>query len=144
MGIATILSLLIGAWGALLSTYLAVRMRRQDRRTLVVHVETGYAQKYPQGIQEIVTAVNEGRRPVQVKRFIFQLGSKGYMMDLPPADPPAVQDELPKVLGEHDSATRSYPKSIIDGLDAEGDNAVAAVVEDASHRKYLAPYPPPK
>ena len=140
MSAGTIVSLVIGAWGAGLSTYLAWRMMRRDRRSLKVMCEIGYDARQTRGLQQViaVTAVNDGHRPVQVTRLVFWLDDGQPIHSMPPAD--KKQPELPVMLGDGESVTLSYDWEVFRRIEKEEDRKVVRVtVYDAGLNDYNAP-----
>ena len=141
---ATIVSLVIGAWGALLSTYLAVRALRRERRTLKVVSEVGLeVRQNSQNLQEVlaVSAINDGHRPIQVARIVFWLSDGQPIDSMPPADSP--QPELPVVLGDGEGVTLTYDWEVFRRIEKEEDRKVVSVsVYDAARTRYDATIKP--
>jgi hypothetical protein len=134
----TIVSLVIGAWGALLSSSLAWRAVRRDRRTLKVVSEVGYeVRRNSRGLQEVlaVTAINDAPRPIQVTRVVFWLSDAQPIHSMPPADSP--QPELPAVLKDGEGVTLMYDWEAFRQIEKEEDRKVVSVsVYDATRGRY--------
>jgi hypothetical protein len=140
---ATIVSLVVGTWGAVVATVLAVRDILHGRRSLVVDCRTGVP--VPIGgldptLELIrVRAINEGRRPIEVRSVTFRKADGSEMF---PGGAVAGRDSFPALLGDGQSATVHYLKAELDErARGQGTRIAFAVVGDASGNAHLAEYP---
>jgi hypothetical protein len=137
----TIISLAIGGWGAIVATTLAVRQFRRDRRSLKVVCEPGENTSSAEGegwsFDERlvrVRAINEGRRPVEVRHVRFRTEDGAIVQPVPVAGQPV----LPELLGDGQCVTLLFDMAT---LEKDASHLAFAEVVDASQKQYLAPYP---
>jgi hypothetical protein len=75
MQLSTTVSLVLGVWGAGLSTVLLVRQVRSDRRSVLVRARIGH-RTGPDGARHRVLALwitNQGKRPVEIRSVALEL-----------------------------------------------------------------------
>jgi hypothetical protein len=138
VGPATIVSLVIGAWGAILATTLAVVDFLRNRRGLKVFCVIGHAADLNLDVIR-VAAVNESRRPIEARSVTFRLAD-GKELFAP--EPISGDRQIPRLLTDGQSAVVFYPKQALDELaDSKGSSIGSVVVADGSLKEYRAPYP---
>lgn len=140
MSTATVVSLVIGGEGAIVATTLAVQQLRHYRRTVRVECREGVASSADGSTRFIirVRAINEGRRPVEVRHVCFRTAD-GRLITPPPV---AGGREIPTLLGDGQSATQQFEKDTLERAERDSGVSLAfAVVSDASGNEYLAAYP---
>jgi hypothetical protein len=147
MSDATTISLVVGAWGALVATTLAVREVLQDHRTVRVGCETRWG--YDQGGREElfirVRISNYGRRPVEPRHVFFE-SRDGRILPLPHAfsrgpTQPDGQRQLPRRLGDGETVVVEFEAQALEHARATARAAIEFVVVEASGKKYKVQYP---
>ncbi len=110
-----------------------------DDRRLRVICEVGFAADHKSlRVLIVVRAINEGRRPVEVRHVSFCTESGRVVM----ATPVAGRNALPALLGDGQSVILYFDKDALDRVEREDRALVAfAVVADAGSKEYLAAYP---
>jgi hypothetical protein len=141
MSAATVVSLVIGGWGAVLATVMRVREMRHDRRSLKVTCIVAYRfPKDDKGEAKLqmaisVTAINEGRRPIEVTQVVFRRadGTPGFHSMPIPGDPP-----FARLLGDGQASRVYFDKAKLEEWQAMDDSPVRwAVVSDVSGNEYV-------
>lgn len=145
MDTATAITLVIAAWGAGLSTFLAIRELRKDKPRVTVRARIGFiplgigftvsAEDAPKMLS--VTAVNVGHRPVELTGIAFFTDDGQKWAALPLNMP--VGERLPKMLTDGESVTLFFEA---DEMQATfGDRELARVVlSDNRDNDYTAEF----
>jgi hypothetical protein len=140
VSVATAISLVIGAWGAVIATVLAVREIKHSRRSLKIICTLGTARHDDGTLQKVllVRAINEGSRPVELHGVTFRMENGKELW----ATPVAGRNDLKKLLGDGQSASFHYDTVGLEEAERAAQVPIAfAVVADASANEYLKPYP---
>lgn len=144
------IALLLGIYGAILSTVLAVRETRRDHRKVKVTCSLGILTGFRfEPIEAImITVVNVGHRPVEITSAGFNLTDKRIMVVMDDIAPNH-QQPLPKMIADGESVTvHKYKDSISGGLEEHWRRAgnsdlkiTGAYVRDSTGRTYRAKAP---
>ena len=149
MSLLDLISLIIAIWGAGLSSYLALRELRRERRQVRVYLDHI---EWVERFQMLV--VNVGHRPVTIVevalRPIYPEETSGEFPIYPEAPEGFALPKLPALLNDGESLTLPMPEQVgsivyVDGarfeayaLDAEGNEHVTSRVRhyDAKYGRY--------
>jgi len=139
-----VLTLFVAAYGAVLSTLLAIRQLRAQRRALKVSCRLVVTSQPTGEISELVSiiAVNTGVRPVEVKMAGLLMSNKDLFTQVASRIGPS---PLPKKLEDGESVTIFFDLSkarlSIRDADIPGLRYTRAVVQDAEGRQYTSDVP---
>jgi hypothetical protein len=139
-----VLTLFVAAYGAVLSTLLAIRQLRAQRRALKVSCRLAVTSQPTGEISELVSiiAVNTGVRPVEVKMAGLLMSNKDLFTQVASRIGP---NPLPKKLEDGESVTIFFDLSkarlSIRDADIPGLRYTRAVVQDAEGRQYTSDVP---
>jgi hypothetical protein len=145
---ATVISLVVGAWGAILATILGVRELRRDRRVVRVSCETLWGKNHD-GADELfvrIRVVNEGHRPVEARHVLFR-SRDGRQAPVPDGLTrgqwqPDNFRQLPRVLGDGESVVVDFETALLEAAQQRLGVTIETVeVMTSVGGPYLAQYP---
>jgi hypothetical protein len=115
-----------------------VRGALHDRHLRVI-CEVGFAAHHKSlRVLIVVRAINEGRRPAEVRHVSFRTEDGRTVM----ATPVVGRKDLPALLSDGESVSLCFDKETLDRAERKDQTPMAfAVVVDASSSEYLAAYP---